>query len=64
MEPVEQFLLHHCAHLMVHITHITDMRFNVTCCTAAVWMQFQGFCEDVMDFKITGSPMQNKFSRS
>lgn len=37
VEPVEQFPLHHSAHLMVHRTsrHITDMKYNMTCCTAA-----------------------------
>lgn len=44
VEPVEQFLLHPSAHLMVHgACHITDMRFNMTCCPAAVWLWLRCF---------------------
>lgn len=35
VEPVEQFLLHPSPHLMVHrACHITNTRFNMTCCPA------------------------------
>lgn len=55
VEPVEQFLLHPSPHLMVHrACHITNTRFNMTCCPAAgltmasllIWKWDEmGFCQ-------------------